>query len=264
MHHDPDCDSHTGNRGGRIAQLAEQLTLNQRVQGSSPCAPTNPPLYINDVGGFLFSRAAAIWFRYRIGTKFLPIQNHSGSPLTLHLPERPSASDRSDGGWRRRQQQSDPPLRRRYRHQSGQSFTPRPKASAVRLLKGLPRGGRRPLQPAGQPRGERVAPRAGPPMDYGDNSVWNNIPLACCSSVFTATKRIGGNNPSPRRARTVRSRGPIGDRPRKPPSRPLSAAEKRESPAVSRGSTSYGTRWSRPPVRRETESCVSPTRPRRW
>ena len=26
--------------GGRIAQLAEQLTLNQRVQGSSPCAPT--------------------------------------------------------------------------------------------------------------------------------------------------------------------------------------------------------------------------------
>ena len=25
---------------GRIAQLAEQLTLNQRVQGSSPCAPT--------------------------------------------------------------------------------------------------------------------------------------------------------------------------------------------------------------------------------
>src|SRR5262249_8007126 len=26
--------------GGRIAQLVEQLTLNQRVQGSSPCAPT--------------------------------------------------------------------------------------------------------------------------------------------------------------------------------------------------------------------------------
>jgi hypothetical protein len=26
---------------GRIAQLVEQLTLNQRVQGSSPCAPTN-------------------------------------------------------------------------------------------------------------------------------------------------------------------------------------------------------------------------------
>src|SRR5262249_37989072 len=27
-------------RTGRIAQLVEQLTLNQRVQGSSPCAPT--------------------------------------------------------------------------------------------------------------------------------------------------------------------------------------------------------------------------------
>jgi hypothetical protein len=27
-------------RLGRIAQLVEQLTLNQRVQGSSPCAPT--------------------------------------------------------------------------------------------------------------------------------------------------------------------------------------------------------------------------------
>ncbi|MDF2813756.1 MAG: hypothetical protein K0S56_4787 [Microvirga sp.] len=28
-------------RRGCIAQLVEQLTLNQRVQGSSPCAPTN-------------------------------------------------------------------------------------------------------------------------------------------------------------------------------------------------------------------------------
>ena len=32
--------------GGRIAQLVEQLTLNQRVQGSNPCAPTNE---INDL-----------------------------------------------------------------------------------------------------------------------------------------------------------------------------------------------------------------------
>jgi hypothetical protein len=31
---------------GRIAQLVEQLTLNQRVQGSSPCAPT---IEINDL-----------------------------------------------------------------------------------------------------------------------------------------------------------------------------------------------------------------------
>src|SRR5208282_2995554 len=30
-------------RLGRIAQLVEQLTLNQRVQGSSPCAPTILP-----------------------------------------------------------------------------------------------------------------------------------------------------------------------------------------------------------------------------
>jgi chromosomal replication initiation ATPase DnaA len=29
-----------GGCDGRIAQLVEQLTLNQRVQGSSPCAPT--------------------------------------------------------------------------------------------------------------------------------------------------------------------------------------------------------------------------------
>jgi hypothetical protein len=27
--------------GGRIAQLVEQLTLNQRVVGSNPTAPTN-------------------------------------------------------------------------------------------------------------------------------------------------------------------------------------------------------------------------------
>jgi hypothetical protein len=32
---------HEAHRFGRIAQLVEQLTLNQRVQGSSPCAPTN-------------------------------------------------------------------------------------------------------------------------------------------------------------------------------------------------------------------------------
>jgi hypothetical protein len=32
-------------RLGRIAQLVEQLTLNQRVQGSSPCAPTKNSLH---------------------------------------------------------------------------------------------------------------------------------------------------------------------------------------------------------------------------
>jgi hypothetical protein len=30
----------TNDTDGRIAQLVEQLTLNQRAQGSSPCAPT--------------------------------------------------------------------------------------------------------------------------------------------------------------------------------------------------------------------------------
>ncbi len=35
---------------GRIAQLVEQLTLNQRVQGSNPCAPTNE---IKDLCGIL-------------------------------------------------------------------------------------------------------------------------------------------------------------------------------------------------------------------
>ena len=32
-------------QNGRIAQLVEQLTLNQRVQGSSPCAPTRRALW---------------------------------------------------------------------------------------------------------------------------------------------------------------------------------------------------------------------------
>ena len=36
----------SGHFDGRIAQLVEQLTLNQRVQGSSPCAPT---IEINDL-----------------------------------------------------------------------------------------------------------------------------------------------------------------------------------------------------------------------
>src|SRR3954449_7727048 len=34
---------------GRIAQLVEQLTLNQRVPGSSPGAPTNPIKHLADV-----------------------------------------------------------------------------------------------------------------------------------------------------------------------------------------------------------------------
>src|SRR6185312_13247320 len=36
-------------RSGRIAQLVEQLTLNQRVQGSNPCAPTNLSKHLADL-----------------------------------------------------------------------------------------------------------------------------------------------------------------------------------------------------------------------
>src|SRR6516164_7515629 len=38
-------------RLGRIAQLVEQLTLNQRVQGSSPCAPTRLVNYLSALLG---------------------------------------------------------------------------------------------------------------------------------------------------------------------------------------------------------------------
>jgi hypothetical protein len=34
---------------GRIAQLVEQLTLNQRVHGSSPCAPTIENNYLSQI-----------------------------------------------------------------------------------------------------------------------------------------------------------------------------------------------------------------------
>ena len=36
----PASRGHTSSTGGRIAQVVEQLTLNQRVVGSSPTAPT--------------------------------------------------------------------------------------------------------------------------------------------------------------------------------------------------------------------------------
>ena len=48
-------------RLGRIAQLVEQLTLNQRVQGSSPCAPTSLPyknqtVIANSARGFVYEK----------------------------------------------------------------------------------------------------------------------------------------------------------------------------------------------------------------
>ena len=45
----------TGPRDGRIAQLVEQLTLNQRVLGSSPSASTTP---FTDVIGHLRGQMA--------------------------------------------------------------------------------------------------------------------------------------------------------------------------------------------------------------
>ena len=45
-------------RFGRIAQLVEQLTLNQRVQGSSPCAPTKIASNINELARFNESHCA--------------------------------------------------------------------------------------------------------------------------------------------------------------------------------------------------------------
>ena len=44
---------------GRIAQLVEQLTLNQRVQGSNPCAPTNEINVLWDRNGFPW--CDAVW-----------------------------------------------------------------------------------------------------------------------------------------------------------------------------------------------------------
>ena len=106
--------------------------------------------------------------------------------------------------------------------------------------------------------------------------MWNSIPLACCSFVFTATKRIVGRCAAVADRLCIRhvvlmplherldvdrgsnltswpsspSRGPSGERPRKPPSRPRSAAEKcsRKS-AVSRlpAQLPVGTRQSRSP-----------------
>jgi hypothetical protein len=52
-----------GGCDGRIAQLVEQLTLNQRVQGSSPCAPTIDIFEIKDTfGTVVFRRRTALRF----------------------------------------------------------------------------------------------------------------------------------------------------------------------------------------------------------
>src|SRR4029077_18736099 len=52
------CGVHRGGHFGRIAQLVEQLTLNQRVPGSSPGAPTNR---INHLAPFCTISSAPVY-----------------------------------------------------------------------------------------------------------------------------------------------------------------------------------------------------------
>ena len=68
---------------GCIAQLVEQLTLNQRVQGSSPCAPTNNSNHLGEGN----SRAPL----YRLlpsGGKVAPPLFH-GELVDQHVKEQP-------------------------------------------------------------------------------------------------------------------------------------------------------------------------------
>ncbi len=46
---------------GLLAQLVEQLTLNQRVEGSSPSRPTNNPTPTPACGGFLCVTDIHVW-----------------------------------------------------------------------------------------------------------------------------------------------------------------------------------------------------------
>ena len=79
---------------GRIAQLAEQLTLNQRVVGSSPTAPTNIPKYKQ-----LFSSDVFVY--YHLSKKYLLVQSYGSvritklrisdiSSIANRMPSRPS------------------------------------------------------------------------------------------------------------------------------------------------------------------------------
>jgi hypothetical protein len=69
---------------GRIAQLVEQLTLNQRVQGSNPCAPT---IEIKGLGGEQIGTPAAF---YNFGPAVLQIRftgrsAHPKPPISRRL-----------------------------------------------------------------------------------------------------------------------------------------------------------------------------------
>jgi hypothetical protein len=65
---------------GCIAQLVEQLTLNQRVQGSNPCAPTK---HINHLGDLAAQQFEA-WVAVELQFPFLIIPDGLKSRL-LHV-----------------------------------------------------------------------------------------------------------------------------------------------------------------------------------
>jgi hypothetical protein len=67
---------------GRIAQLVEQLTLNQRVHGSSPCAPTKEIKALSYLRGTALYKISALL--YKLGCLFvLPPQDCRCRKLSL-------------------------------------------------------------------------------------------------------------------------------------------------------------------------------------
>ncbi len=65
---------------GLLAQLVEQLTLNQRVEGSSPSRPTNNPTPHTGVWG-VFLNETSITLANRMRRKFYFIQIRKKTPL---------------------------------------------------------------------------------------------------------------------------------------------------------------------------------------
>jgi hypothetical protein len=65
---------------GRIAQLVEQLTLNQRVHGSSPCAPT---IEIKDLASFFTAVNAR--FDSKVSLRFHGF--HAGCAVNSRYPQ---------------------------------------------------------------------------------------------------------------------------------------------------------------------------------
>jgi hypothetical protein len=87
---------------GRIAQLVEQLTLNQRVHGSSPCAPTieinklrNKPLLSREaVGKKLGIKSGVLFFFRACGWRCHPASSSGSDTLNQGSTGRPNLSGR--------------------------------------------------------------------------------------------------------------------------------------------------------------------------